>query len=90
MLKAEVRLVAELVLSRHFANDGQVLNADAVVSILVVAGLDRKDVAGSQRDIDIRLPSADADWSLVNVQEGSNSVAGSMTVVKSIFLGKKC
>lgn len=86
VLKAQIRLVAELVLGLHFAHDGQVLNADAVVAILVVARLDGQHVAGSQRDIDVRLPSADTDGPLVDVQERSNSVAGSVTVVKAIFL----
>lgn len=86
MLEAQIRLVAELVLSLHFANNGQILNADSVVAILVIAGLDGQHVARSQRNIDVRLPSADADGAFMDVQERSNSVAGSVAVIKAIFL----
>ena len=86
MLEPEEGLVAKGVLRLGLADDGQVLDADAVRAIFVEAGLDGQDVAGRERHVDILLPSADADGALVDVEVGAHAVAGTVPVVEAVFL----
>lgn len=86
MLEAEKRAFAKLERRLHLLDECDVLDADAEVSILVVARLNRRDIARCHVDVGVVLSRADANGSFVHVQVGAYTVACPVAVVQSLSL----
>lgn len=86
VLESKVRFVAERMLRLDLADNGKVLDADTVGAILVIARLNGQDVSCGKWHVDILLPSANADWSLVNAKIRSYTMSRPVTIVKARFL----
>ena len=88
MLEAEEGFVPEGVLRLDLAHDRQVLDADAVGTILVITRFDRQHIARRKGHVGILLPGADADRTLVHVEEGAYTVARTVPIVEALLLLK--
>lgn len=89
MFKPKVRLIAESMLGLNLAHYGNILDADSVGAIFIVARLDRQDVPWGKGDVNVLLSRPDADGSLMNVQVRSYSMTCSVPVVEaSLLLGR--
>lgn len=70
----------------YFLYHDHVLDAHAELAVFVVARLVGEDVARSERYFGVLSAGADADGAFVDIEIGTDTVAGAMAVVKSVFL----
>jgi hypothetical protein len=86
VLKAKVWLVAKRVLGLDLGNHSQVLDPYAESTVFVKAWLDGYNVAGSKGNLCVLHSGADADGSLVYIEERAHPMARAVSVIESFAL----
>jgi hypothetical protein len=84
VLESEIATTAKVVAGVGLANQHNVLDTDSKLAILVVTGLVSQGHTRNERDIVVRNAGTASVRALVDVQEGTNSVASTVTEVKTI------
>lgn len=85
-LESEPRLVAKGMLGFDLLDDNDVFDTDAERTVLVETRLVRDDVSGGKSHLRELHPGANADRAFMHVQEGTDTVASSVSIVKSLLL----
>lgn len=84
MLESVVTATAKVVEGIGLADQHDVLNTDTKLAILVVTGLVGQGHSGDKRDVVVGDASTASVGTLMDVQEGTNTVTSSVTEVKTI------
>ena len=85
MLKAQVRLIPEMMLRLHFPGHDDVLDPDAKVAVFVVTGLIGQHITGGQGNLAVLNARADTDGTFMDIEIRPHAVTRSVPVVEALF-----